>query len=235
MSPTYGRDTGKLPPSITGERINMTDTVAEEQETAEEVVDEVLEHANAEENLEQETQQEKEEKKEEFVPVSAQIAERRKRQEAEERARWLEQQMSQMQQQKEPEPDNSDDLLTVGQQAQALNEWKRSILEESYMENNPDIVERIKTELPEVLENPGNKWLADSIAQAPNRLQRAAQVLEMFKPKKPVAAPPIDRTNTPKSPQSMAKTNKLSIADRIMTMSDQELDEWRVSQKRKIR
>jgi hypothetical protein len=211
----------------------MTDTVTEETETAEEIVEEVLEEVQEDQPQEEPQEQPVEEKKEELIPVSAQIAERRKRQEAEERVRWLEQQLTN-QQPKQPEADNSDDLLTVGQQKATLDEWKRSILEEAYMEQNPEIVERVRDELPEILSDPRHKWLADTINQAPNRLQRAQQVLEMIKPKKQ-AAPPPNRANTPKSPQGMAKTNKLSIADRLMTMSDQELEDWRVSQKRKIR
>ena len=142
-------------------------------------------------------------------------------------------QLQQPAQQQEPTV-NKDDLLTVGQQQQTLEEWKRSILEEAYMEQNPDLIERLKTELPEVLADPKHKWLADSITQAPNRLQRAVQILEMFKPKKQAALPP-DRQNTPKSPQSMAKTNKLSQADRFMSMTDQELEDYRQSRKQKVR
>lgn len=220
----------------------MSDTATEEKETAEEVVNETLpdstESVETEEQPQEETQEEtsSEEKQEEHVPVSAHVAERKKRQEAEDRARWLEQQMMQQQQSSQPEKPQQDenDLLTVGQHKQTLQEWKRSVLEEAYMEQNPEVIERVKTELPSILEDPKHKWLADSISQAPNRLQRAAQVLDMFKPKKQ-AAPPPNREKTPKSPQSVAKTNKMSTADRLMSMSDQELEKWRAEQKRKVR
>lgn len=217
--------------------------MAEEQETAEDVVNEVVEQVQEAQEMQQEDNEPQEEvqqqHEEEKVPLSALKKVREEKQEARIRAEILEKELTslrlQSQQPAQEQVDNSNDLLTVGQQQTTLNEWKRSILEEAYMEQNPDIAERVKHELPEILSNPKHKWLADSITQAPNRLQRAAQILEMFGPKKQVAAPPPNRTQTPKSPQSVAKTNKLSIADRIMKMSDQELEEWRVSQKRNIR
>jgi hypothetical protein len=211
-----------------------SEAVTEEKETPDEVLDEVVTEAEEQKEQPVESEEVQEEKKEEFVPVSAHVAERKKRQEAEQKAQWLEQQMMHSQQPKQEVVDNSDDLLTVGQQKQHLEEWRRSILEEAYMEQNPEMIERIKDELPEILGDPRHKWLADTIAQAPNRLQRAAQVLNMVKPKKQ-AAPAPNRQNIPKSPQSVSKTNKLSQADRIMEMSDQELEDWRVSQKRKVR
>ncbi len=205
-----------------------SEAVAEEQETAEEVVEEIVE--KTEEVEQQEDEQEvQEEKKEEFVPVATHVAERKRRQEAEQKAQWLEQQMQQAQQPQKQQVDNSDDLLTVGQQQQTLQEFKRSILEEAYLEQNPDMIDKIKNELPDLLNDPKYKWLADSIPQAPNRLQRAAQVYEIITSKKgPMQEKAPDRSNTPRSPQSVAKTNKLSLADRIMTMSDQELEDWRV-------
>lgn len=217
-----------------------SETVTEEKETPDEVLEDVVNQTEQSdgEQQEQPTEEVAEQKKEEFVPVSAHVAERKKRQEAEQKAQWYEQQMMQMQkpEQKQSTQDNSDDLLTVGQQQQTLNEWKRSILEEAYLEQNPDIVDKIKDELPDLLKDPKYKWLAESIPQAPNRLQRAAQVYEIIKSKKePVQQNTPSRTNVPKSPQAVAKTNKLSMADRIMSMSDQELDEWRQSQKRKVR
>lgn len=218
-----------------GEKENMSDTVTEDQETAEEVVDNIVEDAQEAQEQQEEAQEEKQE--EEKVPLSALKKVRKEAQEAKMRADLLDQQMKQFQmgmQQQQPQVDNSHDLLTVGQQQEALYQWKRDILEEAFLEQNPDLVDRIKEELPEILQNPRNKWLADSLTQAPNRLQRAAQILEMFKPKRE-GVPPPDRKNTPKSPQSVAKTNKLSVADRLMEMSDEELEEWRLSQKRKAR
>ncbi len=216
----------------------MSDTVTEEKQTTEQVVDEVVsQEANVDETQTEEVSQDETQKEEETVPLSAKIAERKKRQEAEQKVLWLEDQMTKLQQTQQPQQqpvDNSEDLLTVGQSNNNFASFKRDILEEFFLEQNPQTIERIKTELPEILKQPGNKWLADSIAQAPNRLQRAEQIMGMFGTKKE-ALPAPNRDNTPRSPQSVAKTNKLSIADRIMSMSDQELDDWRVSQKKKAR
>ena len=216
----------------------MSETVTDQIEAAEEAIEEVVDQLDdsGETQTEEASQDETQQQEEEKVPLSALKKVRKESQEAKLENQILKQQMSNMQQPaQQPQVDNSNDLLTVGQNNRNLEEWKRSILEEAYMEQNPNVVDRIKTELPEILSNPKNHWLADSLKQAPNRLLRGQQILEMFKPAKRQALPGVNRENTPKSPQSVAKTNKLSTADRIMEMSDQELEEWRVSQKRKIR
>ena len=210
-------------------------TAEVEEKTAEEVVEEIV--PESKEQPEGEVQEELQEKKAEFVPLAAHVAERKKRQEAEDRFRLLEQQMMQAQTQKEVPPEDEDDLLTVGKQKKTLGELKRAILEEAYMEQNPEMIEKIQNELPGLLNNPEYKWLADSIPQATNRLQRAAQVYKIINGnavKKETKAP-IDRSQTPRATQSVAKTSKLSKADSIMRMSDQELEEYRVSLKNKAR
>ena len=214
----------------------MTSETVTEEETAEEVVEEVLEEST---EVEESTEEVKEPPQEETVPVKAHVAERKKRQEAEQRATWLEQQLmtSQKQQQQPQEQVDENDLITAGSLNQNLAGFKQQILEEAYMQSNPAIIERIRDELPGILSDPSNQWLADSIKTAVNRLERSAQILEMFTPEKVQKrkASPPDRSATPKSPQAVSKTNKLSIADRIMDMSDSELEEWRVNQKRKVR
>lgn len=218
----------------------MSDTVTEEKETALDVVNDVVDQLEEssekqEETVSQDETPEEVQQQEEKVPLSALKKVRQEAKEAKIKADLLDQQLQKFQmaqQQQIPQVDNSNDLLTVGEQQQTLQEWKRSILEEAYMEQNPQIVDRIKDELPDILSR--HQWLADSLKQAPNRLHRAKEILSMFKPEKTVIPPP-NRTNTPKSPQSVSKTNKLSTTDRLMEMSDQELEDWRLSQKRKIR
>ncbi len=218
--------------------------MTDEKEVAEDAViedaEKVVDTANDAQVDSVDEESKDQQREEEKVPLSALKKERRERQESKIRVEMLEKELasvrSQAQQPIQPQVDNSNDLLTVGQQNKALLEMKRSILEEAYIENDPGIIDRMKNELPGILSNPNNKWLADSFEQAPNRLQRAKQILDMFKPSpKSEGAPAPDRTNTPRSPQSVAKTNKLSLTDRIMKMSDQELEEWRLSQKRLAR
>lgn len=212
----------------------MSDTVTEEK-TAEEAIEEVVE--NMEESPEEQQEENNEniqEQEEGKVPLSALKKVRKEAQEAKMKAELLNQQIQQFQngQSQQQMIDNSNDLMTVGQSQDILEQWKRNILEESYMEQYPEIVQRIENELPEILNK--HKWLGDSLKQAPNRLHRAKEILEMFHPKKQ-AVPPPNRNTTPKSPQSVAKANNVSSADRIMQMSDDELEQWRLSQKRKIR
>lgn len=152
-----------------------------------------------------------------MVPLSALEAERRKRQDMEAKAHMLQQHLLEAKQQ-EQEEDDPHALVEKGTFKQATEETKRQIREEVYLDTHPEAVQNINKYLDKILEK--KPWLADSVANAPNRYARATEIINDFKhlveePKKTQSAADAERivknANKPGSPVDFAKT---AVADK---------------------
>lgn len=152
-----------------------------------------------------------------MVPLSALEAERRKRQDLEAKTHMLQQHLLESKQQ-EPE-DDPHALVEKGAFKQANEETKRQIREEVFLDTHPETVPNINKYLDKILEK--KPWLADSVANAPNRYARATEIINDFKhlveePKqKSQAASDAERlvknANKPGSPVDFAKS---AVADK---------------------
>lgn len=150
-------------------------------------------------------------KEQRMVPLSALEAERRKRQDMEAKAHMLQQHLLEAKQD-EPE-DDPHALVEKGAFKQATEETKRQIREEVFLDTHPEAVPNINKYLDKILEK--KPWLADSVANAPNRYARATEIINDFKhlveePKKSQAAADAERivknANKPGSPVEIAKS-----------------------------
>ena len=194
----------------------------------EQVVEAVAEQPQ-EQHVEQSHEVQQEDKS---VPLAALKAERKKRQEAEYQAQWMQKQLEDAQRisQQKPVEDDGDDLLTKADyskmtQAQ-LAEFKRQTLEESFLSQNPDLVDAIETDLPEILKK--KPWLAHAINNSSNRYQTAYEVIKDYKPKgenvkRKIAA----NSEKPGSPATVGKSGQVSKD--YTKMSQDEFREYRRS------
>lgn len=186
---------------------------------AEQPQDQAQEHAN--------DQQQEEDKQ---VPLKALQAERRKRQEAEYQSKWLQEQLQTVQTapQTQQEPEDGDELLTKSDfsrmtQSQ-LVEFKRQTLEESFLEQNPNAMEAIETELPEILKK--KPWLAHAINNSKNRYATAFEVIKDYKPKNDNVRNRIaENSSKPGSPATVGKGG--TLAKDFGKMSNTEFREYR--------
>ena len=147
----------------------------EEQEVIPAAVSEQLD--TPQENIEVQAEEQK------TVPLSAMMAEKKRRQEetrlryeAEARNKVLEEMMAQKSDQSEPEDPEA--LMTKGsfQQEKALT--RREILEQVYQDMNPEAVQKINMYLKPILDK--KPWLAASVDSATNRLARANEIVEDY-------------------------------------------------------
>lgn len=151
-----------------------------------------------------------------MVPLSALEAERRKRQDLEAKAHMLQQHLLQAKEQ-EPE-DDPHALVEKGAFKQATEETKRQIREEVFLDTHPEAVPNINKYLDKILEK--KPWLADSVANAPNRYARATEIINDFKhlveePKKSQAANDAERiVKNANKPGSTADIGRTALADK---------------------
>jgi hypothetical protein len=187
--------------------------------------------------VQQESQaQEAQTQEEKQVPLKALQAERRKRQEAEYQAKWMQEQLQSAQSNPKANnaEDDGDELLTKSDftkmsQSQ-LVEFKRQTLEESFISQHPDAMDTIETELPEILKK--KPWLAHAINNSPNRYQTAYEVIKDYRPKTENVRQRIaENAEKPGSPAGVGKGG--SISKDYSKMSNSEFREYRQSLRNK--
>jgi len=174
------------------------------------------------------------------------IAERRKRQEAEYKNKYLEQQYKQVASQyqtKKPDTEDEDDEYTreIKQYTETrVQAGIKKALEDQYIQNNPHIVEQdsntgetwLEKNLAPILQK--KPWLALGIQNAENRYARAMEIIEDYTPKKqPVSEDNRKRleenSQKPGSPAGVAKSGNTSQINRFANMSRKEFSEYRAS------
>lgn len=174
------------------------------------------------------------------VPLSALQKERKKRQEAEWKAQFLEDQQKKATV-SNPETDDSYESLTKGEYRQkesaSQEQLIRTIEERQWMKNHADKIEIINERLPELLKV--KPHLAYAIANSLNRYEEGWELLKAFDPgMRQSGVRTVPRNNNreaPGSPNNAPKAAALNEATDLSKMTDKEFNEWRASKKRRQR
>ena len=195
--------------------------MTDENTVAQEVTNELVQEAPAQEQVQQEQPQER------TVPLSALEAERKKRQEAELRAFYAEQQRT-AQPPQQKEDDNEDDY-TRQLKASLLSKIKeenRRDREQEFLRRNPDAVSRIEAELPEILKK--RPSLAYAIQNADNKYEEAMAIIEDYSTRKNDTQKRIEANSMkPGTPTGAAKAAKMGKAEMIANMNSSDFHQWR--------
>jgi len=181
-----------------------------------------------------------EEQEEKTVPLSAHIKERKKRQEAEQRNKFLEEfHLKQMQatQQVDQEPDDSQyEPITKAELLQrekiARAETVRDVEERIWIKQNPEKLEAVLERLPDFLKQRPN--LTSAINEATNRYEEAWELMDKLTPRQKaalMAQPNKVNRQAPNSPSSMPKSAAMGQSVNVMNMSDSEFAAWRQSKR----
>lgn len=167
------------------------------------------------------------------VPLSALQKERKKRQEAELRAEYLEKNQ-QKASYKEPEEDNSEyESATKAD----LHSFQRSTLREMeerfWIKQNPEKYEKINDFLPKFLKERPN--LASAINDATNRYEEAFTLMDALTPKQQqnTLRSAGQKRVAPNSPSNIPKSASLSDAVDVMSMSDAEFSKWKADKRKR--
>lgn len=200
-----------------GVKGSMTEqeSAAEAETQAEELVAEAKEAAPEQERM---------------VPLKALEEERRKRQELEYQAQWMQQQMQSVQsplqgQQGQPAEDEDDytrEIMT------RMEQKFRDKMEKQYLAQHPDALNRIQSELTPILQK--KPWLAAAIQNAENRYQAAMEIINDYAPKREddTTKRMVDNAEKPRSPaQGAVKGGSVSRLEMMSKMSPGEFGQWR--------
>lgn len=174
-----------------------------------------------------------EQQEERTVPLTALEAERKKRQEAETQARLYELYLQQQQQQPQQQEEDGDDILTKNEYRQNISLAKREILEEAFHSSNPQAVKQIEEYLPELIKQ--KPWIRDAVENAPNRWQRAWEMVSDFYPKPDSTSQKsndaqriVENAQKPGSPTVAGKSAAASKVEYMRSIrGTQEWDEYR--------
>lgn len=203
--------------------MNDQEVVEPEQEPVQEVYEETTE-------VTEDTQEITEDSSEEEVKVPLKVLqkERRKRQEAEQEARFLKEQQNKRS--AEEEEASKYESVTKEELHKTKSALKREIAEETWAADNPDKIERINDELPEFLKMRPN--LAKAIDAAPNRYAEAWTLMNALSPKQkaPQTKP---KPQAPGSPSGIPKAAAMNDAVDLMNMSDKEFNSWRAERRKR--
>ena len=142
-----------------------------------------------------------EEPKEKMVPLSALLAERKKRQNSVAK----------------------ESQSTYG--SYATKKDIQTVLEDSWAEDNPDKVEFIEKNLPSVLKR--KPHLKDVISASPNRVKEMYQLAKDFTPKMDSQKIVEENMKKPGASQSSSKEGSLSNVEMLRGMSSKEFREYR--------
>jgi len=198
----------------------------EEQEVIEQVVEGMQE-------VSEQHEQESKEVEEKQVPLSALQKMRKRAQEAEMRAEILEKYQQQPKQQ-EPEEDlRRYESATIADLERVQEQSVRMAEERFWIRQNQERYEYVNENLDKFLKQRPN--LAHAINSASNRYEEAWTLMEALSPKqrKQMVAPSPVKKEAPNSPSGVPKAAAMNQAVDLMSMSDKEFAEWRVSQKRR--
>ena len=211
-----------------------TETVHEEPEAVDQM-DQMIE--GAEEQVAEEKEPEQQ------VPLSALQKERRRRQDAESRARVYEELQAKYQtpsKPQEPEEDDSYETATRGELKSSVNKTKQetiqSVMEAIWVKDNPEKVQDVNEKLEELLKTRPNLKLA--IEAAPNRYEEAWTLINALSPKQQKAlqkTQSVIKKITPGSPNAVPKAAGINQAVDLSSMSDAEFNEWRAEKRKTAR
>lgn len=221
---------------------NNTDreNVALEDENVTEVMDQALDDAAADQVPEiedaQQTTQTAEETK---VPLSTLTKMRKRAQEAESKAKWLEEQfraqVNTSPAKAEEEDTSAYETVTKAELSQSHRHTERLIHETVWIQSNQEKADFVNEMLPDFLNQRPN--LRSAIEQAPNRYEEAYTLMTALTPKQQAAIkttpPKKESKQAPGAPGSIQKAAALSEAVDVMKMSDSEFSTWRKEQKRR--
>lgn len=189
------------------------------------------------------TESTQEEQKEEQIPLRVLQKERKKRQEAEMRAQWVEERLNQLtkqidkgQAQAQAEDETNYEAVTKGDLKQysqtERQEIIRTIKEEDWAKQYPEKVELVNEKLPELLKQ--KPQLSYAIINSTNRYEEAwDQLMGHGKIEQPKPAEKKRAAEAPGSPASMPKSAGVNQAMNLMDMSDAEFNKWRSTKRRR--
>jgi hypothetical protein len=162
--------------------------------------------------------------KEDHVPLSKFIKERKKRQEAEQRAMQAEKQRQQVDDTAQYESATRADL------GHTQNEIIRIVEERQWARNNPEKYERLQANLEDFLEK--KPYLAEALKHAPNRWEEAYELMDALSTKERKVAKPVEkRRDAPNSPTSVPKASAINEVKDFMAMTDAEYRAYRESKR----
>jgi hypothetical protein len=174
---------------------------------------------NAEVQTEEQAQPE--EKQERQVPLAALEAERRKRQEAEAEKRVYEQHLAQISQPQQQQEEDGDDWVTKKEYRQTMDQEMakrdQKIIEEAFVQAKPEAYKEVNDYLPELIKQ--KPWVKDVVENAPNRWQRAHELVSdlYHKPepqkKSQDAQRIVENAQKPGSPTNVGKSATMSKVD----------------------
>ena len=173
------------------------------------------------------------------VPLTALQKERRRRQEAEEKAYRAELERKILAEQyaknEEPEEDYSlEEPITKGEyqkgSKQSQEEIMRSVDERIWVRQNSDKAAFVDEHLEDFLRKKPN--LASAISQSTNRYEEAYFLMSRLNPShKKQERPRQERKPSPNSPSAVPKAAAMNSAVDVMSMDDEEFSRWRSEQK----
>ena len=167
---------------------------------------------------------------EQTVPLTAYTAERKKRQEIERQNQLLADYVNQLKgsSSESAEEEDPEDWVTNSKFDQRQTQTKQEIMEEVYLQMNPDALPKINKFLDQIIEK--KPWLADSVKTAPNRYARAYEIIQdyghVFEPErskgstaKEDAARISQNAKKPKSPVAMGKSANMSNTEYLKSIA----------------
>lgn len=202
-----------------------------EAEAVQETVENPIEEESTE--IEQEVEQEQvvESREEERVPLSALQKERRKRQEAEKRADWMEQlheqKLRDSKKVDEPDEDEAYEPVTKADIRKNRQETIKELEERQWIRENPEKAREVNENLKEFLKKRAHLGLA--IESAPNRYEEAWTLMDALTPKQKVHLknPDPPKKQAPGSPSGVPKAAAMNESVDVMKMTDEEFNKWR--------
>jgi hypothetical protein len=182
-------------------------------------------------------EQEVVEREEEKVPLSALQKERRKRQEAEKRAKLFEdlQEKQLREQVRAPiqEPEDEYEAASRSDLGNTKKQILREVDERSWIKENPEKAYEVNERLQEFLKQRPN--LAVAIESAQNRYEEAWTLMNALSPKQKamLKVPAAPKKEAPGSPTAVPKAASMNQALDVMSMSDTEYNAWRKEQRKR--
>lgn len=175
---------------------------------------------------------------EQQVPLSALQKERKKRQEAEQRAKLYEdiqaQQLRERQQANPtPEPEDQYEAVTKADLGKSQRELMRQVDERSWLRENPEKAAEVNEKLTEFLKQRPN--LVPAIEAAQNRYEEAWMLMNALTPKQKAALKPAPtaKKDSPGSPAAVSKAAGMNQSIDCMSMTDSEFNAWRQQQRKR--
>ena len=200
-----------------------TEAVQQTEEIASPIAEETQQQQEVIDNAEVEQQTATEEPK---IPLSALQKERRKRQEAEQRAKVYEEIYAKQSQPQQPVENNDQyETVTKADLKNFENKAIRAVEEKSWVRNNPEKLEEINEKLTEFLKQ--RPHLTSAIENAPNRYEEAWILMNALTPRQKVdlktaTVKAQKKIDAPASPSATPKAAGINQALDYFDMSDSE-------------